>query len=110
MNQAHRPPVPRREAQAAERWIDVDLGSQALVAFEGEKATYATIVYFEKRFALHGAFWHSSFGRERSHGYVNLTPHDARHIFKWAGPAIPEGWHGVKAMKENPGTRVIVHK
>jgi len=143
-----------------ERWIDVDLGSQALVAFEGEKPTYATIVstgrrnsdpekdhrtvegtfrirekhitttmdddgasdgtyriedvpwvmYFEKSFALHGAFWHSGFGRERSHGCVNLTPHDARHIFGWAGPALPEGWHGVKATKENPGTRVIVHK
>jgi lipoprotein-anchoring transpeptidase ErfK/SrfK len=143
-----------------ERWIDVDLGSQALVAFEGDRATYATIVstgrrssdpekdhrtvegtfrirekhvtttmdddgasdgtyriedvpwvmYFEKSFALHGAFWHSGFGRERSHGCVNLTPHDARHIFNWAGPAVPEGWHGVKATKENPGTRVIVHK
>jgi lipoprotein-anchoring transpeptidase ErfK/SrfK len=143
-----------------ERWIDVDLGSQALVAFEGSKPVYATIVstgrhnadpekdhrtvegsfrirekhisttmdddgasdgtyriedvpwvmYFEKSFALHGAFWHSSFGREKSHGCVNLTPHDARHIFGWAGPQLPEGWHGVRATKENPGTRVIVHK
>ncbi|CAN5772014.1 hypothetical protein BH11MYX4_BH11MYX4_66080 [soil metagenome] len=143
-----------------ERWIDVDLSSQALVAFEGQKPVYATIVstgrhnadpekdhrtvegtfrirekhisttmdddgasdgtyriedvpwvmYFEKSFALHGAFWHSSFGRERSHGCVNLTPHDARHIFGWAGPKLPEGWHGVRATKENPGTRVIVHK
>jgi L,D-transpeptidase catalytic domain len=143
-----------------ERWIDVDLGSQALVAFEGTKPVYATIVstgrhnadpekdhrtaegsfrirekhisttmdddgasdgtyriedvpwvmYFEKSLALHGAFWHSGFGRERSHGCVNLTPHDARHIFGWAGPKLPEGWHGVRATKENPGTRVIVHK
>jgi hypothetical protein len=143
-----------------EKWIDVDLSSQALVAFEGEKPVYATIVstgrrnadpekdhrtvegsfrirekhvtttmdddgasdgtyriedvpwvmYFEKSFALHGAFWHSGFGRERSHGCVNLTPHDARHLFAWAGPTLPEGWHGVKATKENPGTRVIVHK
>ena len=41
---------------------------------------------------------------------MNLTPHDARHIFGWAGPTLPEGWHGVRATKENPGTRVIVHK
>jgi lipoprotein-anchoring transpeptidase ErfK/SrfK len=143
-----------------ERWVDVDLGSQALVAFEGDKPVYATIVstgrrnadpekdhrtvegsfrirekhvsttmdddgaadgtyriedvpwvmYFEKSFALHGAFWHSSFGRERSHGCVNLTPHDARHIFGWAGPSLPDGWHGVRATKENPGTLIVVHK
>jgi lipoprotein-anchoring transpeptidase ErfK/SrfK len=153
------PKVPS-DIGATERWIDVDLGSQALVAFEGSKPVYATIVstgrrsadpekdhrtvegtfrirekhisttmdddgasdgtyriedvpwvmYFEKSFALHGAFWHSGFGRERSHGCVNLTPHDARHLFAWAGPTIPEGWHGVRATKENPGTRVVVHK
>jgi lipoprotein-anchoring transpeptidase ErfK/SrfK len=153
--------LPKLPADIAngERWVDVDLGSQALVAFEGTKPVYATIVstgrhssdpekdhrtaegsfrirekhiattmdddgasdgtyriedvpwvmYFEKSLALHGAFWHSSFGRERSHGCVNLTPHDARHIFGWAGPVLPEGWHGVRATKENPGTRVIVH-
>jgi lipoprotein-anchoring transpeptidase ErfK/SrfK len=153
------PKIPSDVANG-ERWIDVDIGSQALVAFEGQKPVYATIVstgrrssepekdhttvtgtfrirekhvsttmdddgasdgtyriedvpwvmYFEKSFALHGAFWHSSFGRERSHGCVNLTPHDARHLFAWAGPSLPEGWHGVRATKENPGTRVVVHK
>lgn len=153
------PKVPS-DVTAGERWIDVDIGSQALVAFEGQTPVYATIVstgrrssdpekdhttvtgtfrirekhvsttmdddgasdgtyriedvpwvmYFEKSFALHGAFWHSSFGRERSHGCVNLTPYDARHIFAWAGPSLPEGWHGVRATKENPGTRVVVHK
>ena len=153
------PKVPADVAKN-ERWIDVDLSSQALVAFDGERPVYATIVstgrhnadpekdhrtvegsfrirekhvsttmdddgasdgtyriedvpwvmYFEKSFALHGAFWHSSFGREKSHGCVNLTPHDAHHIFGWAGPQLPEGWHGVKATKDNPGTRVIVHK
>ena len=153
------PKVPS-DVAGAERWVDVDIGSQALVAFEGQTPVYATIVstgrrssdpekdhttvlgtfrirekhvsttmdddgasdgtyriedvpwvmYFEKSFALHGAFWHSSFGRERSHGCVNLTPHDARHLFGWAGPSLPEGWHGVRATKENPGTRVVVHK
>ena len=143
-----------------EKWIDVDLSGEALIAYEGEKPVYATIVstgrhsadpehdhrtvvgdfrirekhitttmdddassdgtyriddvpwvmYFEKSFALHGAFWHSSFGRERSHGCVNLTPFDARNLFAWSGPHVPDGWHGVRATKENPGTRVVVHK
>jgi lipoprotein-anchoring transpeptidase ErfK/SrfK len=143
-----------------EKWIDVNLSTQSLVAFEGDKPIYATLVssgrhddhdalkdhrtqmgsfrirekhisatmdddsasdgpysiedvpwimYFNKSYALHGAFWHSSFGHERSHGCVNLTPHDAKEIFGWAGPTLPLGWHGVRATEANPGTRVIVH-
>lgn len=153
------PKVPP-DVKPGEKWIDVDIDDESLVAFEGDKPVYATIVstgrrssdpakdhatvtgsfrirekhvtdtmdddtgadgtykiedvpwvmYFEKSYALHGAFWHSSFGRERSHGCVNLTPHDARHIFHWVGPTLPKGWHGVAANAHNPGTRVVVHK
>ncbi|MCL2778052.1 MAG: L,D-transpeptidase [Polyangiaceae bacterium] len=137
-----------------EKWIDVDIRNETLVALEGDRPVYATIIssgrkdhatvegsfrirekhitttmdgdaatdgtyrieevpwvmYFEKAFALHGAFWHSAFGHEKSHGCVNLMPHDARHLFFWAGPSLPEGWHGVRATKDNLGTRVIVHR
>ncbi len=41
---------------------------------------------------------------------MNMTPFDAKHVFAWAGPNLPNGWHGVRASKENPGTRVIVHE
>lgn len=143
-----------------EKWIDVNLSTQTLIAFEGDKPVFATIIssgrhddsdpskdhrtakgsfrirekhvsatmdddsatdgpysiqdvpwimYFEKSFALHGAFWHSAFGRERSHGCVNLQPIDARYLFGWAEPLLPSGWHGMVATKEHPGTRVIVH-
>jgi hypothetical protein len=143
-----------------EKWIDVNLTTQSLVAFEGDKPVYATIIssgrhdnndatkdhrtkmgsfrirekhisatmdddsasdgpysiedvpwimYFNGSYALHGAFWHSAFGHERSHGCVNMTPHDAKELFHWAGPTLPEGWHGVRATQTNPGTRVIVH-
>ena len=68
------------------------------------------IMYFKGSYALHGAFWHTNFGHERSHGCVNLTPLDAKHVFGWAGPKLPDGWHGVRATTENPGTRVIVHE
>ncbi|HEY8076442.1 MAG TPA: L,D-transpeptidase, partial [Labilithrix sp.] len=68
------------------------------------------VMYFERSVALHGAFWHSMFGRERSHGCVNLQPADAKRLFDWAGPSLPTGWHGVRATKENPGTRVITHR
>jgi hypothetical protein len=68
------------------------------------------IMYFEGSYALHGAFWHASFGHERSHGCVNMQPVDAKNLFAWTGPAVPPGWHGVKATDKNPGTRVFVHE
>ncbi len=68
------------------------------------------VMYFERSVAFHGAFWHSMFGRERSHGCVNMQPADAKRLFEWAGPVVPSGWHGVRATKENPGTRVITHR
>ena len=68
------------------------------------------VAYFEGSYALHGAFWHSSFGHERSHGCVNLEPYDAKNLFGWVGPRLPDGWHGIHATDANPGTRVIVHE
>jgi hypothetical protein len=154
------PAAPPKDLAAGERWIDVNLGRQSLVAFEGDRPVFATIVstgrhddenpdsdhrtrpgafrifekhvaatmdadtatdgpysiedvpwimYFDGSAALHGAFWHSRFGHERSHGCVNMTPHDAHELFGWVGPKLPEGWHGVHATDANSGTRVLVH-
>ncbi len=141
-----------------EKWIDVNLHRQTLVAFEGTTPVFATIFssgrnehetspgsfrikakhisatmdgdpdadlssdgpysiedvpyiqYFNAGYALHGAFWHASFGAVKSHGCVNLAPWDARSLFSWTEPALPEGWHAVFATKDSPGTRVIVHE
>lgn len=41
-------------------------------------------LYYDKARALHGAYWHNSFGSPRSHGCVNLSVGDARWIFDWA--------------------------
>ncbi len=153
------PGPPPKDLAPGERWIDVNLGLQSLVAFEGDKPVFATIIssgrhdddpakdhhtrpgefrvrekhvsatmdndtatdgpysiedvpwimYFDGSTALHGAFWHSRFGHERSHGCVNMTPHDAHELFGWVGPKLPDGWHGVHATDANPGTRVVVH-
>jgi hypothetical protein len=155
-----KPSPPPSDLGPDEKWIDVNLSTQTIAAFEGDKLVYATLVstgrhddhdpakdhrtqmgsfrirekhisatmdddsasdgpysiedvpwimYFNKSYALHGAFWHSSFGHERSHGCVNINPHDAKELFAWAGPTLPTGWHGVRATEANPGTRVIVH-
>jgi hypothetical protein len=38
--------------------------------------------------AIHGAFWHNAFGERRSHGCVNVTPDDAKWIFRWTMPYV----------------------
>jgi lipoprotein-anchoring transpeptidase ErfK/SrfK len=57
------------------------------------------VMYFKGGYALHGAYWHDDFGRQRSHGCVNLSPIDARHVFEWSLPDVPEHWHGAYASQ-----------
>ena len=144
-----------------ERWIDVNLTTQTVLALEGEKPVYASLIssgkeskikdkdhrtpvgewrvrekhitttmdgdgsaagdlpysiedvpyvmYFFRSYALHGAFWHSNFGSQMSHGCVNLSPLDAKYLFFFADPPLPKGWHGVRASDERSGSRVVVH-
>ncbi|WP_437682836.1 L,D-transpeptidase family protein [Sorangium sp. So ce131] len=68
------------------------------------------VAYYDGSYALHGAFWHSNFGREMSHGCVNLSPLDAKKLFFWSEPRLPRGWHGVWATSENRGTLVSIHE
>lgn len=61
--------------------------------------------------ALHMAYWHDDWGQKKSAGCINLSPVDARWLFFWTEPAIPEGWHGMRSDKQaGPATVVWVHK
>jgi hypothetical protein len=146
-------PPPPRMLQPSERWIDVDLDQQTLVAFEGDQAVYATMVssggketptetgvyrvelkeseadmkglngedpysvatvpwtqFFspEKGLALHTAYWHDQFGKQRSHGCVNLAPRDARWLYFWSDPQVPPGWTSAAGVVEAPGSIVRI--
>ena len=50
------------------------------------------VLYFHKNEALHGTYWHDRFGFPASHGCVNLSPADARWLFEWAPPRLPDNW------------------
>lgn len=56
---------------------------------------------FRKNFALHGTYWHDGFGRQRSHGCVNLAPADAHRIFQFIVAPPPP----VKAKAKAKGSR-----
>jgi lipoprotein-anchoring transpeptidase ErfK/SrfK len=68
------------------------------------------VMYFQSGYAIHGAYWHDDFGRARSHGCVNLSPIDARYVFRWSTPEVPEHWHSVNAVKDfEAGTLINIH-
>jgi L,D-transpeptidase catalytic domain len=136
------PPDEVGGAATHERWVDVHLANETLVAYDGTTPVFATLVstgrgpqgsesatpvgvhrvwvklaastmdnaerddvgkhysmedvpwvqFFDKAVALHGVYWHSQFGRVKSHGCVNLAPLDARWLFGWTSPRLPAGW------------------
>ena len=126
------------------KWIHVDLSEQTLVAYEGDKPVYATVIssgkegyepptglyqvqqkyisttmnatdpidgfyeveevpwtlYYHGGYALHGAYWHTDFGKVRSHGCTNIAPVDARWLYYWSEPEVPSAWHAVRFQPE----------
>ncbi len=126
------------------KWIHVDLSEQSLVAYEGDKPVYATLIssgkegyepptglfevqqkyisttmnttdpidgfyeveevpwtlYYDGGYALHGAYWHTDFGKVRSHGCTNIAPVDARWLYYWSEPEVPAAWHAVRFQRE----------
>ena len=154
------PSAPPEGVGEGERWIDIDLSHQVVVAYEWKQPRYVTlastgrartpspeldyltpkglhrirgkhltstmdddepgeppysledvpyVMYFKGAYAFHSAFWHDQFGHPRSHGCINLAPHDAKWLYNWAGPDLPDTWHGGSATEDNPGTWVWVH-
>ncbi|MBA4385538.1 MAG: hypothetical protein C0410_12440 [Anaerolinea sp.] len=59
-------------------------------AFEADRSDYyyledvPFIQYYDQARALHGAYWNTLFGYQRSHGCVNLSVADAHWVFDWA--------------------------
>lgn len=156
------PGAPPEGIKTDERWLDINLTQQTLVAYEGNTAVYATLVstgksskikdkdhstpvgawrirekhitttmdgdgtaagdlpysiedvpyvmYFFRSYAVHGAFWHRNYGVQMSHGCVNLSPLDAKHLFFSTDPPLPQGWHGVWSSNSRPGSWVVVHE
>jgi hypothetical protein len=56
--------------------------------------------------AIHGTYWHNDFGHPHSHGCINMTPQDAKWIYRWTLPAVPSGERLVLAP--GLGTRVLI--
>lgn len=143
-------------------WIEISIEHGWLVAFEGTRAVYATLISpgrggaakpgedpletsasptgiypisgklitatmvapgelvhsdvpFAQNivgpYALHGAYWHGNWGNPQSGGCINLSPIDAKWMFDFTEPAVPEGWHAVRWLPwQGAATIVILHR
>ncbi|MDF1500986.1 MAG: L,D-transpeptidase [Anaerolineales bacterium] len=38
--------------------------------------------------AFHGTYWHTDYGRPRSHGCINMRPEEAKWLFRWTQPVV----------------------
>jgi lipoprotein-anchoring transpeptidase ErfK/SrfK len=109
----------------SQRWIEVRLSTQRLIAWEYDRAVMTTAIssgtpatptvkgrfkigskyarirmrgpdydlpnvpyamFFFRDYAIHGTYWHTSFGRPMSHGCVNLPTPKAEWLYRWAAP------------------------
>lgn len=64
--------------------------------------------YFKQPYALHGAYWHESFGERMSAGCPNLAPRDARWLFDFTEPKLPDGWQGVSPAPGAQSTLIVL--
>ncbi|HEY43568.1 MAG TPA: L,D-transpeptidase family protein [Anaerolineae bacterium] len=60
--------------------------------------------FYETGVAFHGTYWHTDFGRPKSHGCVNMHTEEAKWLFRWASPIIEAD----VMLKAGHGTSVIV--
>lgn len=59
---------------------------------------------------LVAAYWHDRFGVEYGPGAIELSASDARRLWQWATPEVPEGWHGTLSPPDSKKTYVVVRK
>lgn len=64
-----------------------------------------TCFFEETGVAFHGTYWHTDFGRPRSHGCINMTNEDAKWIFRWTTPVSAP----TTIEQTGYGTQVIVY-
>ena len=147
-------------ASGDQKWLDISLANQTLVAWEGRRPLFATLVSsgqdrlgdpqsapataqgvfkitakyvsravddrevgqtfslldvpwvadFADGTSLVGAVWKNSFGEADGFHSLALAPADARFVWTWSDPPIPEGWHGVVAGEDDAATIVYTHR
>ncbi|MEM9875977.1 MAG: L,D-transpeptidase [Myxococcota bacterium] len=99
--------TPRGTFRIRDKHVTTTMDS-SVVGEEFELMDVPWVQYFKAGYALHAAYWHTEYGRPRSHGCINLSPLDAYRVFHWTEPSVPEPWHSVSAG-DLTGAGTLVH-
>jgi len=113
--------LPGTPTPQGEFWIWIKLRATKMEGGQGRYYYYLpnvpyTMFFYNasvpkyKGYGLHGTYWHSDFGTQRSHGCVNLPTPVAKELYYWTNPVIPDGKSVVYSSDSNPGTRVVIHQ
>jgi len=117
-----------RLKSSGQRWIEIRVRSQRLLAWQGNQLVYGVkvstgksstptpigvfnvqtkyrtarmrgedynvpdvphVMYYSGNYAIHGAYWHRSFGIPVSQGCTNVAPDHAAWLYKWAAVGTP---------------------
>ncbi|AUX41525.1 Piccolo protein [Sorangium cellulosum] len=94
--------------------IDGKFVTATMVSSSNDNIVHSDVQFvqnFSGPHALHGAYWHDAWGELKSGGCVNLSPIDAKQMFAWTDPPVPEGWHGLRASRDaGRSTVVLIHR
>jgi lipoprotein-anchoring transpeptidase ErfK/SrfK len=90
-------------------------GSQALGTYYNLPNVPYTMYFYNDKipksrgYGIHGAYWHNNFGNPMSHGCINMKPEEAKILYDWATPVVPEGKRMVYTSADNPGTPITIY-
>ncbi|AUX21834.1 Piccolo protein [Sorangium cellulosum] len=94
--------------------IDGKFVTATMVSSSNDNLVHSEVQFvqnFHGPHALHGAYWHDAWGELKSGGCVNLSPIDAKQMFAWTDPPVPDGWHGLRASRDaGRSTVVLIHR
>jgi hypothetical protein len=94
--------------------VDGKFVTATMVSSTSDLLVHTEVPYvqnFHGPHALHAAYWHDAWGEKKSGGCINLAPADARRLFAWSEPRVPDDWYGMRSAKAmGPATVVVVHR
>jgi hypothetical protein len=91
------------------QWKTVSIhmsGGASGAGYDTPAVSWANFFDSQHGMAIHAAFWHNLFGEQVSHGCVNVTPEDAKWIFRWTSPKVSLDVADVRKITD--GTHVII--
>ena len=102
-------PYPSPGFQIWRKLFSLHMGGSTAAGSWDVPAVGWTSLFVGEGVAIHSTYWHNNYGEPMSHGCVNVTPEDAKWIFRWTQPAVPFDTGDITIVGEG-SSRVIVEE